>query len=284
MNKKFGLGKGLDALIQDYSVSNSLSEIELTLIKESPYQPRLTMSEESLSELIQSIEENGIIEPLVVRKIDDYYELIAGHRRLNALKYLNKTSAPVFILEVSDRKAAELTIVENIQRLDLNPVELAKSIQQMVQRFQLTHEQVSKVLGKSRVFITNTLRLLSLDEASIEALEKEQITEGHGRLLLQIPDTSGRLKALQYIISKNWSVKELSIYVKRLTTDKKPIEKTYLISGEKKKEFEKSLSSFFHTPVKIKGNKIEVFFKEEQGFEDFYNTFNKLITTSKNLK
>ncbi len=281
MNKKFGLGKGLDALIQDYSANASINEISLDLIKESPYQPRFLITEESLSELISSIRENGIIEPLVVRKIDDHYELIAGHRRLSALKFLKKETAPVYIIDVQDQKAAELTIVENIQRVDLNPVELAKSISQMLQRFSLTHEQVSKVLGKSRVYITNILRLLSLDADTIKALETQQISEGHGRLLLQITDISQRTKLLSTILDKQWSVKQLSDYIKKLSETKEKREISVFLTKETRKQYEHTMSTFFNTPVKIKGKKIEIVFKEEKEFLGFFNTFNSLITNSK---
>jgi len=281
MNKKFGLGKGLDALIQDYSANASINEISLDLIKESPYQPRFLITEESLSELISSIRENGIIEPLVVRKIDDRYELIAGHRRLSALKFLKKETAPVYIIDVQDQKAAELTIVENIQRVDLNPVELAKSISQMLQRFSLTHEQVSKVLGKSRVYITNILRLLSLDADTIKALETQQISEGHGRLLLQITDISQRTKLLSTILDKQWSVKQLSDYIKKLSETKEKREISVFLTKETRKQYEHTMSTFFNTPVKIKGKKIEIVFKEEKEFLGFFNTFNSLITNSK---
>ncbi|HOI24446.1 MAG TPA: ParB/RepB/Spo0J family partition protein [Caldisericia bacterium] len=281
MNKKFGLGKGLDALIQDYSANASINEISLDLIKESPYQPRFLITEESLSELISSIRENGIIEPLVVRKIDDRYELIAGHRRLSALKFLKKETAPVYIIDVQDQKAAELTIVENIQRVDLNPVELAKSISQMLQRFSLTHEQVSKVLGKSRVYITNILRLLSLDADTIKALETQQISEGHGRLLLQITDISQRTKLLSIILDKQWSVKQLSDYIKKLSETKEKREISVFLTKETRKQYEHTMSTFFNTPVKIKGKKIEIVFKEEKEFLGFFNTFNSLITNSK---
>lgn len=281
MNKKFGLGKGLDALIQDYSANASINEISLDLIKESPYQPRFLITEESLSELISSIRENGIIEPLVVRKIDDRYELIAGHRRLSALKFLKKETAPVYIIDVQDQKAAELTIVENIQRVDLNPVELAKSISQMLQRFSLTHEQVSKVLGKSRVYITNILRLLSLDADTIKALETQQISEGHGRLLLQITDISQRTKLLSTILDKQWSVKQLSDYIKKLSETKEKREISAFLTKETRKQYEHTMSTFFNTPVKIKGKKIEIVFKEEKEFLGFFNTFNSLITNSK---
>lgn len=281
MNKKFGLGKGLDALIQDYSTNASINEISLDLIKESPYQPRFLITEESLSELISSIRENGIIEPLVVRKIDDRYELIAGHRRLSALKFLKKETAPVYIIDVQDQKAAELTIVENIQRVDLNPVELAKSISQMLQRFSLTHEQVSKVLGKSRVYITNILRLLSLDADTIKALETQQISEGHGRLLLQITDISQRTKLLSTILDKQWSVKQLSDYIKKLSETKEKREISVFLTKETRKQYEHTMSTFFNTPVKIKGKKIEIVFKEEKEFLGFFNTFNSLITNSK---
>ncbi len=277
MNKKFGLGKGLDALIQDYSVSSSLQEIPLDQIKESPYQPRLSISKESLEELVESIEENGIIDPLVVRKKNNSYELIAGHRRLSALKILNKEVAPVYILEVSDQKAAELTVVENIQRLDLNPVELAKSIQQMLQRFNLTHDQLAKTLGKSRVYITNTLRLLGLDESSIEALQQQQISEGHGRLILQISDPETRKLILHKIIEYQWSVKQLSDYIKKLNQNKKKKENHWELPKKEVKGIEKKFSLFFNTPVKIKGKKIEFYFKEESDFKALYNIFNSFI-------
>ena len=272
MNKKFGLGKGINALIEDYTTGSTINDIAIDLIKESPFQPRKYYNDQSLSELVQSIKENGLIEPLVVRRVDDIYELIAGHRRLRALQILEQPNAPVYIIEASDKQAAQLAIIENVQRKDLNPIDLALSFSVIIDQFNLTHEEIALSIGKSRVFVTNLLRLLHLDLLTIQDLKEEKISESHGRLLLQITDLKQRESLLAEIHQKNLSVKELE---KRISTILHPIEKkskklstlsTYL-------DFEKKLSTLFHKQVRIKPKRIEILFKDEKELSEIFQQF-----------
>lgn len=286
MNRKFGLGKGIDALIEDYNLTNKdINYIDINDIKNSPYQPRSLITRESIKELINSIEINGLIEPLVVRKKDSYYELIAGHRRLEALKILNKNEVPVYVINVSDEEAARFTLIENIEREDLNPFDLATTLSKIINIFNLTHNELSKNLGKSRVFVTNYLRLLSLDGKCIEALKNSQITESHGRLLLQIESISTRDKLLNKIIEDNLTVRELEKEIKKLkktNTQKKQKEEIKEIY----KQYEEKLKLFLNKPVKIKKKKIEIYYKSDKELSEVLNilNINTNITILKNLK
>lgn len=275
MNKKFGLGKGINALIEDYTTGSTINDINISLIKDSPYQPRKYYSEDSLQELIQSIRENGLIEPLVVRKKENYYELIAGHRRLKALQTLQQPNAPVYIIEANDKQAAQLSIIENIQRKDLNPIDLALSFSAIIEQFNLTHEEIAVSIGKSRVFVTNLLRLLHLDLSTIQALKEEKITEGHGRLLLQVEDIQSREKLLEEIIQHTLSVKELE---KKISTLLQPeVKKQKKISPVSTfSQFEETLTSLFHKPVRIKSKKIEIVFRDKKELLEIIEQFTHL--------
>ena len=274
MNKKFGLGKGIDALLEDYKKNTDSCFINISMITESPYQPRKTISTESLLELSQSIKENGLIEPLVVRKVDQHYELIAGHRRLLALKSLHIDSAPVFIITASDKQAAEFSIIENVQRKDLNPIELAESIAKIIHEFQLTHELIANSIGKSRVYITNILRLLNLDNLSRQSIEEEKISESHGRLLLQIADESQRVALLNEIIQNQLSVRDVENLLKK--KDKKPIAVDKVTLNQYLPQLEKNFLHFFNKTIHIRKNKIELVFKDEQEVLSFIQQFQQL--------
>jgi ParB family transcriptional regulator, chromosome partitioning protein len=274
MNKKFGLGKGIDALLEDYKKNTDSCFVNISMITESPYQPRKTISTESLLELSQSIKENGLIEPLVVRKVDQHYELIAGHRRLLALKSLLIDSAPVFIITASDKQAAEFSIIENVQRKDLNPIELAESIAKIIHEFQLTHELIANSIGKSRVYITNILRLLNLDKLSRQSIEEEKISESHGRLLLQITDESQRVALLNEIIQKQLSVRDVENLLKK--KDKKPTVVDKVTLNQYLPQLEKNFLHFFNKTIHIRKNKIELVFKDEQEVLSFIQQFQQL--------
>jgi len=271
MTKKFVLGKGLDALIHDYSINKEIKEININEIKESPYQPRKNIPEDSLIELIDSIRENGIIEPLVAREKDSFYELIAGHRRLKALIKLKKETVPVYIIDVTDEQAAQLSLIENIQRKELNPIELSLNISKIIKEFNLTHDDLAKKIGKSRVYITNLLRLLSLDNESINSILDEKITESHGRLLLQISNTEDRKKILNDVLNKNLTVKELDKRIRNLTNKRETIKNKFIFKDLKK--YETKFKTLLNRPVKIKKNKVEIYFKDETDIENIFKQF-----------
>jgi ParB family chromosome partitioning protein len=274
MNKKFGLGKGIDALLEDYKITSNSCSVSIHLIKESPYQPRKSISEESLQELTQSIKENGLIEPLVVRKMEEEYELIAGHRRLLALKKLALPMAPVFIITATDKQAAEFSIIENIQRKDLNPIEIAESMANIIQKFQLTHENIAHSIGKSRVYITNILRLLNLDPLIRKYIMEDKLSESHGRLLLQVSDENKRLKLATDIIEKGLSVRDVENRLKKRGKTEKSVDKSVIYHHLKR--IEKDFVHFFHKPVHIFQNKVEIVFNDETEVLAFIQHFQQL--------
>ncbi len=200
---KKGLGKGLDALLSINNIdtvisesnltnnagSNGLEQLSLDTIQAGKYQPRKTFDEYELQELANSIKENGIIQPIIVRAIaDNKYEIIAGERRFRASKIAGLTTVPVIIRNISDEEALAFALIENIQRKDLNIVEEAIGYKRLIDEFKLTHEMLAKITGKSRSSITNILRLLNLNEYVLDKLLANQIDMGHARALLSLPN------------------------------------------------------------------------------------------------
>lgn len=210
------LGKGITALIPERESDSGEKIIYLKLeqIKPNPFQPREDFDSQSLEELTQSIKEKGIIQPIVVRRKGEGYELIAGERRLRAANLLNLKEIPVIIKDVADRDSLEISLIENIQRENLNPIEEAHAYQYLIDKFQVTQEKISEVLGKSRVSITNTLRLLNLPQEIQEEIKKGQLSFAHGRALLEVEDLNLQRRLAQEVISQGLSVRELENYIK----------------------------------------------------------------------
>lgn len=206
------LGKGISALIPDkeeVEKGERIMYVAVDQVKPNPFQPREDFDIQSMEDLIQSIKEKGVIQPILVRRKDDYYELIAGERRLRAANTLNLKEIPVIVKDVDDRDSLELALIENIQRQDLNAIEEAHAYQYLIDKFQLTQERISEVLGKARVSITNTLRLLRLPYEIQEEMKKGRISFAHGRALLEIEDENQQRRLAQEIISNSLSVREL---------------------------------------------------------------------------
>lgn len=213
------LGKGLGALIPEKVLDISQHKEELIYVQSeqiqpNPFQPREDFDQQSIEELAQSIKEKGVIQPLLVRRRGDNYELIAGERRLRAAKSMGLKEIPIIVREVSDQDSLELALIENIQREELNPIEEAHAYQHLIDKFQVTQEKISEVMGKARVSITNTLRLLKLPYEIQEELKKGRISFAHGRALLEITDANHQRRLAQDIISKGLSVRELENLIK----------------------------------------------------------------------
>ena len=210
------LGKGISALIPEKETEprNEIINVQTEQIKPNPFQPREDFDSQSIADLAQSIQEKGVIQPLLVRRKGDYYELIAGERRLRAAKSLNIKELPIIIKEVEDRDSLELALIENIQRQGLNPIEEARAFQYLIDKFQVTQEKISAVLGKARATITNTLRLLKLPKEIQDEIKKGRITFAHGRALLEIEDENHQRRLAQEVISKGLSVRELENLIK----------------------------------------------------------------------
>ena len=213
------LGKGLGALIPEKTVESAAHKEEIVYvqsgqIKPNPFQPREDFDQQSIEELAQSIKEKGVIQPLLVRRKGDNYELIAGERRLRAANSLGLKEIPIIVRDVTDQDSLELALIENIQREGLNPIEEAHAYQHLLDKFNVTQEKISEVLGKARVTITNTLRLLKLPHEIQDEMKKGRISFAHGRSLLEVEDANRQRSLAQDIISKGLSVRELESLIK----------------------------------------------------------------------
>ena len=220
-SKKKALGRGLDAILQspetditsrdisgDY-VAGAIADIAISKISANPFQPRTNFEAESLEELAQSIRQQGIIQPLTVRKIGyDRYQIIAGERRLKAAEISGLNSVPCYIRVANDEQMLELALIENIHRKDLNAIEIAISYQRLIEELNLTQEDVSLKVGKDRATVSNYIRLLKLPPEVQYALRHDQISMGHARSLISIPEAELQLKALLRIVEKGLSVRE----------------------------------------------------------------------------
>ncbi|MGE5123254.1 MAG: ParB/RepB/Spo0J family partition protein [Acidobacteriaceae bacterium] len=227
MTKKTGLGRGLDALIPsgDFAPENSTAapptgyeSLPIANLNRNPRQPRTQIAQEQLAELAASIRENGILQPLIVTpsKEPGKYTLIAGERRLLAARMAGLASVPVIIREASEQQRLELAVIENVQRTDLTPLEAAEAFRQLNEEFSLSHEQIAQRLGKSRVVITNTIRLLKLPEDVRTALSKGNISEGHARLLLSLPSAQAQSAALHSILKHELNVRRTEELIHKL--------------------------------------------------------------------
>jgi ParB family chromosome partitioning protein len=210
------LGKGLSALIPEKESlrKEEIIYVQTDQIQPNPFQPREDFDSQSIEELAQSIKEKGVIQPLLVRRRGEYFELIAGERRLRAATALNIKEMPVIIRDVPDQDSLELSLIENIQRQNLNPIEEAHAFQYLIDKFNLTQEKISTVLGKSRVSVANILRLLKLPIEIQDEIKKGRISFAHGRALIEIEDLNHQRKLAQEVISKGLSVRELENLIK----------------------------------------------------------------------
>jgi ParB family chromosome partitioning protein len=223
-----GLGKGLDALIPtegfgaEPAAGSGVAQASIDQIAPNPHQPRARFDSPELEELAASIREHGIIQPLIVTRTDDGsgYVLIAGERRLQAAKLAGLMSVPVIVRQVSDEQRLELALIENLQRADLNPLEEAHAYQALVDRFKLSHDEIAARVGKSRVAVTNTLRLLKLPKTVVEALIEDRITEGHARALLALNSNKAMDAALKTILSQDLTVRQTEELVRKLGGEK----------------------------------------------------------------
>lgn len=276
--KKRGLGKGLSALIPEESQislfeddlsKGSIIELDIDSIESNKEQPRKTFEKESLEELVNSIRLYGILQPIVVRKKDNKYEIIAGERRWRAAKEANLEKVPCIIKEADDTQALKLALIENIQRENLNPIEEAYAYKTLIDEYNLTQEEVAQALGKSRSYIANTLRLLNLDEEIIDYISQGKITSGHGKALLGVKSKKDRLKLAKEIVEKNLNVREAEKMASKISSKKskeKSVEKNPFIS-----QIEDNLMRALGTKVtlttKKNGGKIEIEFYNDDDLQ-----------------
>lgn len=254
MAKRTGLGKGLGAIFGDEVMESAAEEqeakhqakskkaqepekkeedsdigkelmVKVTSIEPNREQPRKDFNEEAMGELAESMKVYGVLQPLLVQKKGDYYEIIAGERRWRAAKLAGLKEVPVVIREYTKQQTMEIALIENVQREDLNAIEEAKAYQRLIQEFELKQEEIAARVGKSRVTITNSMRLLKLDERVQEMLIQNQITGGHARALLTVEDGELQYKLAGKIIAENLSVREIEKIVKSLSKKNNPKEK-----------------------------------------------------------
>ena len=289
--KKFTLGRGLDALISTEALrtsgSSSIGEISLSRIEANPNQPRREFSEESLRELADSIREIGIVQPITLRQIDDErYQIIAGERRFRASQLAGKDTIPAYIITANDENTMEMALVENIQREDLNALEIALAYQKLIEQNNLSQEQLSKRVGKGRATIANFLRLLKLPAPVQMALKEKRIDMGHARALLSLDDPKQQIDVFKEIQKNDYSVRQVEEIVRQIKEDglgEKPVKAS---NGQSENiavfsQLKKQLTQFFQTPVQLtcspKGNgKISIKFKNEQELERIISIFDKL--------
>ena len=293
--KKQALGRGLSALLKDPDndiksvddknadkVVGNIIELDIESIEINPFQPRTNFNEDALQELASSIKELGVIQPITVRKLDfNKYQLISGERRLRASKLIGLATIPSYIRIANDNESLIMALVENIQRHDLDPIEIALSYQRLIEEIQLTQEQMSERVGKKRSTITNYLRLLKLDPIIQTGIRDGFISMGHGRAIINIENQDIQADIYQKIVSQNLSVRDTELLVKNYqdslkpTTNKTSITNSFSVAEDQKKAF----TNFFgaKVDVKIAGNgkgKISIPFHSEEDFNRIIKLIN----------
>jgi len=280
-----GLGKGLDALIPgDFlpESSEGAQQVSIIDIAPNPSQPRSEISDEGLEELSQSILEHGILQPLILSKSasDKQYTLIAGERRLRAAEIAGLESVPAIIRDVTEQERLEIALIENIQREDLKPIEAALAYQQLNEEFNLSHEEISKRVGKSRTAITNTLRLLKLPDDVQLALYSGKISEGHARALLGLTSKKSQSAVLQTILKNSLNVRQVEELVRKLSGQKnKTQHKSETVSPELK-SLEDQLRTLLGTKVILKhgkkGGTVVIHYYSEEELDALIERFKRL--------
>jgi len=281
VSKKFGLGKGLGALIPEEEIiedGSAIFKIPMNLIKANKNQPRKKFDTEKISELAQSIKEHGVIQPIIVNKEENIYIVIAGERRFRAAKSIGLSEIPAIVMNIDNKQVLEISLIENIQREDLNPIEEAIAYKKLLVDFNLTQEEISKKVSKSRTAITNCMRLLNLDERVQDYIVNEVISEGHGRAILGINDNQIQFQIAQTVIDNTLNVRETEKLVKNFGNERQE----RVISNTNNiyyKDITNKLENRFGTKVSINSKnkskgKIEIEYYSEDDFERILEVFN----------
>lgn len=258
--KKKGLGRGLSSLLkeEDFITDENLLTVDLDKLKAREDQPRKNFDDDSLEELANSIKADGVIQPIVVRKVGDKYEIIAGERRFRASKLAGLEKVPVVVKNVTDRKARELALVENIQREDLNPIEEAISLKTLMEEYKLTQQELSDIVGKSRSYIANNLRLLNLSDYIKDYLIRGELSPSQGRTLLSLETEEERKKYLDKLLVKEVNIRDVE---KKAKQSKNKTEDIFI------KDICERLTEVLDAKVKIhekkKGGQIEISYLNE---------------------
>lgn len=257
---KGGLGKGLGALIPTGPTKERLLEISIDEIIPNPYQPRKALGEESLEELANSIRQHGLLQPIIVRKVEEGYEIVAGERRYRAAKIAGLHKVPAIVKEVSDEESMEYALIENLQREDLNPIEAASALKLLMEKFGLTQEEVADKIGKNRSTVANLLRLLKLPQEVQDMLSEGKISMGHARALLSLDDPEEQKRLALEVVNRSLTVRDVE----------REVSKRH--EKEKSKGVEWKFLEAYNVKIKIKRgikNSIELFFNSESDMEEF---------------
>lgn len=272
--KKPALGRGLGSLMGEAQSETGFAapetEMPLEQIVPNPNQPRTHFNESELEELSESIRENGVLQPLLVRKNGSKYEIIAGERRYQASKIAGLEKVPVIVRDVDDQKMLELALIENLQRSDLNPIEEAKGYKRLIKASGMTQEALSKAVSKSRSAITNSLRLLDLPESVQQMMYEGKLTAGHARAILAVPFEDARIKLAEKVIAEGLSVRATENLAPLFSVGDSP-RAPRPVTPQSYKKAARVLRQIFNTNVKVRAtrgkNKIEIEFKDEDDLQ-----------------
>lgn len=282
-SKRPALGRGLEAILgdidNDYFSSSAFPLIPVDQIESNPFQPRTDFDEDALYDLAESIKHLGIIQPITVRKIDkNRYQLISGERRLRAARLANLNEIPAFVKDADDDALLELALVENIQRQDLNAIEIANSYQKLLEEFNLTQEELSSRVGKNRATISNYLRILNLPPAIQAAIRYEKITMGHARALASIDDDEDLMNIFKKTIDEGLSVRKVEELVANLKNKSTAKHSTKNIVSEKTEKILNNLKEKFNINAKSKVTSkgkviVQLKFDNDEEIENFFKNF-----------
>lgn len=290
MTNKKGLGKGLGALLSDYNDidieeqlsktignTNEVREISISQIDRNTNQPRKSFDEKALAELAESIKVHGVIQPIILSPRGGRFLLVAGERRWRSAKMAGLKTIPAIVKEYSDRDIAEISIIENLQREDLSPVESAKAIKRLVDEFKMTQEEVADKIGKSRPAVSNTLRLLLLENEILTMIDEGRLSAGHARTLIPIESKEIRLELAKLACDNKITVRELERYIKEYQNPKP--EKSKQSQSIEIRDFTKKLQLLFATKVSIQGGdnkgKISINYYSKDDLERIHSILNK---------
>lgn len=291
--KKRGLGKGLSALIPDEplidvvdvkSNDERIHFIDISLIEPNREQPRKEFDEDALSELVESVQRHGVLQPIIIRKRNKGYEIVAGERRWRAAREAGLSEIPALVKEFDQAEVTQIALIENIQRENLNVIEEALAYKNLSEKYKLTQEEISQAVGKSRPYISNIMRLLNLGDEIIKLISSGSISSGHGRALLSVEDKDARLQLSQTVIENNLSVRETEKLVKDFLEKKENKISSNKVNKKKMKdpfilEIEESLRKVFGTKVLIskgsKKGKIEIEYYNDDDLERILELLSK---------
>lgn len=266
--------KSVKPSLPEQVIERDEEEVDIEKVHPNPNQPRTSFKQEEIEELAESIKKNGLLQPILVRKADDGYEIIAGERRWQACKIAGMKKIPIRVREASDDESIVLALIENIQRSDLNPIEEAYGYRRMMERGKMSQTQVAQAVSKGRSTIANSLRLLELPEEAQQLLFEEKITAGHARAILSVPDKEGKAKLTDKIVKDGLSVRETEAIARLMSSKKDDNKPQKTIQPKSYKTVARTLCEKLQTDVKVKSikgkNKIEISFKDEADLERLF--------------